>query len=277
MAAGSATLRAIPRPRAADGKTPTTAVAAGTAIARAIPRHRAAVGKTPTMAAAAGTAIPGGTPKPPGAGGTKATAPRSAATKTTAAPASGPAMKWTTGAAPAAAMKAVAAAATRTKTSATAPLAVTAAGRATPRVIPKRPVADGSAAAEQTLSERKKRAAQKGRPYRCGPSPMSDRHAIDLALGDRRQLLVRRFLFGQRVPQNLRDVIAPDLLRPRDQGPVAADLIVLDRLPRRDERGVENRFVGDLADDVVRLLYDPVDRRAVDGLGLRSVQLERLL
>ena len=61
-------------------------------------------------------------------------------------------------------------------------------------------------------------------------------------------------------------VVAAELLRPGDQRAVARDLVVLDRLRGGDQRGVEHLLVVDLAGDLVRLLDDAVDRRAVDAL-----------
>ena len=69
----------------------------------------------------------------------------------------------------------------------------------------------------------------------------------------------------------------PSCGRPGDQRAVARDLVMLDRLRRRDQRRIEHRLVGDLAGDLVGFLDDPVDRRAGNGLGLLAQQLEDLL
>ena len=72
-------------------------------------------------------------------------------------------------------------------------------------------------------------------------------------------------------------VVATDAARPGDQRAVARDLVVLDGLTGGDERGVQHLLVGDLAGDLVALLQDAVDRRAVDALDLDAVLAEHLL
>ena len=56
------------------------------------------------------------------------------------------------------------------------------------------------------------------------------------------------------------------LLRPGDQGAVAGDLVVLDRLRVCYDRGVENLLVVDLSRGFVGFLDDAVDRRTVGRL-----------
>ena len=69
----------------------------------------------------------------------------------------------------------------------------------------------------------------------------------------------------------------PSLLGPRDQRPVARDLVVLGGLGGGDQAGVQRLRIVRLADDFLAFLDDALDRRA--GLGLRRFadDLEHLL
>ena len=57
------------------------------------------------------------------------------------------------------------------------------------------------------------------------------RHPIDFVFRKRGQLLVRGFLFGEILLQDLGAVRPAQRFRPRDQCPVASHFVVLDRLP----------------------------------------------
>src|SRR5216684_5469467 len=102
-------------------------------------------------------------------------------------------------------------------------------------------------------------------------------HDVDLALGHVGELLVGRLLFLQGLLEDLGAVITPELLGPGDQGAIARDLIVLDGLRRGDHGRIENVLVVDVADDVIRLLQDAVDRRTIHRFHRLPFELEYLL
>src|SRR5690348_12310450 len=78
-----------------------------------------------------------------------------------------------------------------------------------------------------------------GKPARCSPSkPLPRRTQIDLALGDRGQLLVGRLFLVQRLLQNGGAIVAAGLLRPGDQAAVARNFVVLGGLRRVDQCGI---------------------------------------
>src|SRR5262245_27197751 len=90
------------------------------------------------------------------------------------------------------------------------------------------------------------------------------RASIDTAFCQRRQFLVGGFLLLEILLQELRAVIAPELLGPRDQAAVTGNLVVFDRLGSRNQRSIEHRTVINLPCDLVGLLNDAVDGRTVD-------------
>src|SRR5205807_1713203 len=100
---------------------------------------------------------------------------------------------------------------------------------------------------------------------------------IDLAFGDRSQLLVGRLLFLERLGEYGCAIVAAELLGPGNQAAVARDLVMLGGLCRVDQRRIEHRLVGDFARCLVGLLDDAVDRGAIDRLYLRTVHLEHFL
>src|SRR5262245_26355389 len=100
---------------------------------------------------------------------------------------------------------------------------------------------------------------------------------VDLALRHDRELLVGRFFLVEVLLQQGGAVAAAELLRPGDQGAIAADLVVLDRLRSRDDRRIEHRLVVDLAGDVFGFLDDAVDGRTIDTLDVLAEDPEHLL
>ena len=101
--------------------------------------------------------------------------------------------------------------------------------------------------------------------------------AIEFPFGKHIELLVRRLLLLQVRLQKAKDVVMAKLFRPGDQCPVARNLIVLDGLCTADDGGIEYLLVVDLSCDVVRLLDQPVHRRAVCSCGGLTERLERLV
>ena len=76
--------------------------------------------------------------------------------------------------------------------------------------------------------------------------------AVDaLPHGNARQLLVRSLLLVEIGVEEPHHIVAAESFGPRDQGPVARDLIVLDRLRCTNDRRIQNLLVRDLAGDVV--------------------------
>src|SRR5262245_59990903 len=100
--------------------------------------------------------------------------------------------------------------------------------------------------------------------------------AIQFTLGHGGQLLVRRFFLVEILLKQCRAIVAPEFLCPRDQRAIARDLIVLDRLRRSDERGIQNRLVLDLARDLFGLVDDAVDGGAIHPPRLLAAPLEAL-
>ena len=100
---------------------------------------------------------------------------------------------------------------------------------------------------------------------------------VHLALGKRRELLVRRLLLLQRLLQGLNDLLTAELLRERDQGPVARHLVVLDRLRGGQHRGIAHFRVVAIAHDLLGFLEDAVHCGALHRLGVLAELLEHLL
>src|SRR5262249_28208648 len=88
--------------------------------------------------------------------------------------------------------------------------------------------------------------------------------AVHFALGHSGQLLVGRLFLLKVLLKQSRAIVAAQLFRPRDQGAVARDLVVLNGLRRSNERGIQNRLVPDLAGNLFCLVDD-----AVNGGGIR--------
>jgi putative tryptophan/tyrosine transport system substrate-binding protein len=63
---------------------------------------------------------------------------------------------------------------------------------------------------------------------------------IDAAFGDFRQSLIRLFFLGQGILQQLTGFIQSQFLRPGPQRPVARDFVMLDRLCRREQAGIQS-------------------------------------
>jgi hypothetical protein len=64
------------------------------------------------------------------------------------------------------------------------------------------------------------------------------------------------------------DVIVPHCLRLGDQGAVARDLLMLGRLRRADDDGIEDFLVGNFAGKLIAFLDQAVDGRALDAFRL---------
>src|SRR5262245_11448933 len=69
--------------------------------------------------------------------------------------------------------------------------------------------------------------------------------AVEFTLGHGGQLLIRRFFLVEVLLKQSRAIVPPELLCPRNQRTVARNLIVLDRLGRGDQRGIQDRLVLD--------------------------------
>src|SRR5215475_681482 len=124
----------------------------------------------------------------------------------------------------------------------------------------------------------KKRRARKRDVLSQPPLIGSARGAeIDLAFRQRGQLLVGGLFLVQRLLQQARAIVTAKLPRPCDQAAIACDLIMLGRLRRVDQRGIQHGLVGDFARSLVSLLDDAVDRRTVDRLHRKTMHLEDLL
>src|SRR3954465_7199149 len=112
------------------------------------------------------------------------------------------------------------------------------------------------------------------------PAPRACRlRALDvgLRLAQLGQQRVGLLLLGQgRVEQPL-DLVQPDQLRPAAQRAVARDLVVLDRLRRRDQARVQRRAAGELLHHLLAFLEDALDRFARHALGLLAQEPEDLL
>ena len=100
---------------------------------------------------------------------------------------------------------------------------------------------------------------------------------VDLAFGHFGQFLVGRLLLIQRLIEKRCRVIAAQLLGPSDQRSIACHLVMLDGLRGSNERGIENGFVLDFADNVLGFFDDTVNRWAIDALRFLADQLEHLL
>src|SRR5882672_4899426 len=86
--------------------------------------------------------------------------------------------------------------------------------------------------------------AKRTRPRLLPPlTPSLRRAAVHFALCHRGQLFVGRFFLLEILLKQSRDLVPPEFLCPSDQGPVARDVVVLDRLRRRNQGGIQNRFV----------------------------------
>src|SRR5262245_21278962 len=103
------------------------------------------------------------------------------------------------------------------------------------------------------------------------------RTPIDTAFCQRRQFLVGGFLFLEILLQELRAVIASELLGPGDQAAVAGDFVMFDSLRSSNQSSVKHGAVIDLTCDVISLLNDPVDGGTVDTRWLVPMQAEDLL
>src|SRR5262249_50396937 len=88
---------------------------------------------------------------------------------------------------------------------------------------------------------------------------------------DLRQRLVGRLLFLQRGFQQLRGIRQAELLRPRPQRAVARDLVVLHRLRRRQQAGVERGRALLLRHDLLASSMMPMMASQVLPCGLASI------
>src|SRR5581483_5039426 len=96
----------------------------------------------------------------------------------------------------------------------------------------------------------------------AAPSGMLLRRlGVDRLFREGRQFLVGLFLLRERRFQEGCERTMPEPLAPGDERAIARDLVVLDRLRRGNERGIEHRLVVDLARHLLRFLENAVDRR----------------
>src|SRR5579871_3403811 len=105
------------------------------------------------------------------------------------------------------------------------------------------------------------------------PFRLSGRLLVDAAGGDLGQKPVGLDLFLQRLVEEPRGVIEAELLRPGLERAVAGHLVVLNRLSRRGETGVERLGALEILHDLFGFLNDADDRFA----GLAARRPPRLL
>src|SRR4051812_2663343 len=82
---------------------------------------------------------------------------------------------------------------------------------------------------------------------------------IDRLLGEFRQQLVGVLFLDERLLEERRRVVHPELLRPSEERAVARDLVVLDGLRRGDQAGVERLSAFELLGDLVAFRDDALD------------------
>src|SRR5215207_8640179 len=93
--------------------------------------------------------------------------------------------------------------------------------------------------------------------------PSTRRLQVDLPLGDGGELLVGGLFLVERDGQELGDRTFTEFLGPGDQAAVPGNLVMLHRLRRRNQGGIEHFLVVDLSGDLVGLVDYAVDRRAL--------------
>src|SRR5215204_6518307 len=112
----------------------------------------------------------------------------------------------------------------------------------------------------------------------CGGLGGSTRRLqVDLPLGDGGELLVGGLFLVERGGQELGDRTFTEFLGPGDQAAVPGNLVMLHCLRRRNQGGIEHVLVVDLSGDLVGLVDNAVDRRALGALRALADQFERLL
>jgi len=89
--------------------------------------------------------------------------------------------------------------------------------------------------------------------------------------------MVGRPLLGKRLLQQLGAIGTPEFTRPGDQRAVAGDLIMLGCLGGGDQGDIHDHVIIDIIGDLVCLIQNAVDCRAIDGFGLDAKQLECFL
>jgi hypothetical protein len=102
-----------------------------------------------------------------------------------------------------------------------------------------------------------------------GSPVISFRLKIDIALGNAGEELIGPLLLVERLLQKARHVLHTVLLGPGTQGAVAGNFVMLDRLRRREQTGVERVAALELSSYLIGFLDQSQDR--VTGLGLRAL------
>src|SRR4051794_36920743 len=121
-----------------------------------------------------------------------------------------------------------------------------------------------------------------GRGPDRGPSSMNGSGLglsllIDHRLGELGERLIGRLFLVKRLLEELRGVAQVELLGPGAQRAIAGNLVMLDRLRRRDKTGIERGRALELLDDFLALVEDAFDGRALFALRLFFDQFEHLL
>src|SRR3954453_3226281 len=93
-----------------------------------------------------------------------------------------------------------------------------------------------------------------GRPHSTGD--LSCGSGVDRILGQVGEDLVRVLLLNKRLLDHTLRFREAQLLGPREQGAVLGDLVMLDRLSRRDETGIRCLAVPELLEDLLAFLND---------------------
>jgi hypothetical protein len=93
------------------------------------------------------------------------------------------------------------------------------------------------------------------------------RPQVDLALGQRGQLLVGDLFLIQRLLQDTGAVVSPKLPGPGDEATITYDFVMFGGLRSVDQRRIQLVLVRDLARDRVGFLDNSGDRQAVAPLG----------
>src|SRR4029079_10248275 len=103
------------------------------------------------------------------------------------------------------------------------------------------------------------------------------RSGVHAPLRHRGERLVGGLLLPKIARQDGGILAVTELPGPRDERPVARDLVMLDRLRGRNDADVEHGLVLDLAHEVAAFLDDAVDGGALRAARLLAVQCEDLL
>src|SRR5436190_24124761 len=94
-----------------------------------------------------------------------------------------------------------------------------------------------------------------------GSGSLGLRLLVDHRLGELGERLIGRLFLVERLLKELHGLVETEFLGPGAQRAVAGDLVVLDRLCRRDKTGIERGRTLVLLDDLLALVEDAFDRR----------------